>query len=129
MFNLPKTERLCGKRQIEHLYREGHRLWVFPYSVCWVLRDESDGLPSARMMVSVSKRRFHHAVDRNRVKRLTRECYRLHKPQLLQLAQSKHSSIDLSFSYSHNEILDFDTLYHKMDKIVEKLIASLQKET
>ena len=80
------------------------------------------------MMVSVSKRRFHHAVDRNRVKRLTRECYRLHKPQLLQLAQSKHCSIDLSFSYSHGEILDYDTLYHKMDKIVEKLSILLQKE-
>lgn len=127
MFNLPKTERLCSKRQIENLYRNGHRFWVFPYSVCWILRDETEGQPSAQVLVSVSKRRFHHAVDRNRVKRLTRECYRLHKPQLTQLLQSNNCAIDLSFSYSHNEILDYDTLYRKMDKIIDRLGEALRE--
>ena len=125
MFNLPKTERLCSKKQIEELYAHGQRLWVFPYSVCW-LRCDATNQPPVQVLVSVSKKRFHHAVDRNRVKRLTRECYRLHKPPLLQLVHDADCSLLLAFSYAHNEILDYDTLYHKMDKMVERLSQALQ---
>ena len=124
MFNLPKTERLCSKKQIEALCAHGHRLWVFPYSVCW-MRCDATVQPPAQVLVSVSKKRFHHAVDRNRVKRLTRECYRLHKPQLQQLLTQANCSLLLSISYVHNEILDYETLYYKMDKIVNRLEAAL----
>lgn len=126
-FNLPKTERLCSKRQIEKLYREGRHLRVFPYNICWILREKVASEPPVRVLVSVSKRRFHHAVDRNRVKRLTRECYRLHKPQLVALLQERHCAVDLSFSYSHDEILDYDTLYRKMDKIIDRLGEALRE--
>lgn len=124
MFNLPKTERLCSKKQIEELFAHGQRLWVFPYNVCW-MRCDATIQPPAQVLVSVSKKRFHHAVDRNRVKRLIRECYRLHKPQLLQLLRDADCSLQLAISYAHNEILDYDTLYHKMDKIVERLSQAL----
>ena len=124
MFTLPKTERLCSKKQIEDLYLHGQRLWVFPYHVCWMRRD-SDTTPTAQVLISVSKKRFRHAVDRNRVKRLTRECWRLHKPQLLQLMQQTGCALTLSLSYAHNEILDYHSLFHRMDKVVERLEEAL----
>lgn len=124
MFTLPKTERLCSKKQIEDLYQHGQRLWVFPYHVCWLRRD-SDATVPAQVLISVSKKRFRHAVDRNRVKRLTRECWRLHKSQLNALLQQADCSLTLSLSYGHNEILDYQTLFHRMDKVVERLEEKL----
>lgn len=129
MFTLPKTERLCSKKQIEDLYLHGQRLRVFPYHVCWMRRDSDAATPPAQVLISVSKKRFHHAVDRNRVKRLTRECYRLHKPQLNDLLQQAGCSLTLSISYAHNEILDYSTLFHKMDKIIDRLKQALDGES
>ncbi|KWW30653.1 MAG: ribonuclease P protein component [bacterium P3] len=122
MFSLPKTERLCSKKLIEELFAKGRRSWTFPFGICWMPCDDTtEDCPPARVLFSVSKRRFRRAVDRNRVKRLMRECYRLHKPQLNEMLQRKDRHILLSFSYTHNEILDYATLYRKMGRIIERL--------
>lgn len=72
----PKSEHLCGVTLIDELFNKGKRLNVFPFSVVFLKRD--DELPS-RILISVAKKRFHNAVDRNRVKRLIRAAYRQNK--------------------------------------------------
>ena len=76
-FTFKKEERLCSRRLIDQLYAEGHRLMAFPFSVQWM---KVEG--PCQALIVAPKRRFHHAVDRNRVRRLTRECYRLRKPTI-----------------------------------------------
>ena len=73
------------------------------------------------MMIVAPKRKLHHAVDRNRVRRLTRECYRLRKHTLYQLLEDHHVSIVFSMVYIHNEIMTYEQLGHKMDKLLESL--------
>jgi ribonuclease P protein component len=100
---------------------------VFPYSLHWQLVN-TKALPErvpAQVLIATSKKKFHHAVDRNRVKRLTRECYRLHKPQLYEYLESNGLSLVLAINYVHNEILDFATLMHKFDKLTTSLIADI----
>lgn len=75
-------------------------------------------------MIVAPKRKFHHAVDRNRVRRLTRECYRLRKDSLYNFLQEQDISIVFSMVYIHNEILTYEQLGHKMDK----LLAALEKD-
>lgn len=75
-------------------------------------------------MIVAPKRKFHHAVDRNRVRRLTRECYRLRKHTLYQFLEEQGISIVFSMVYIHNEIMSYEQLEHKMDK----LLAALEKE-
>ena len=75
-------------------------------------------------MIVAPKRKFHHAVDRNRVRRLTRECYRLRKHTLYDFLQQHGLALVFSMVYIHNEIMTFDQLGHKMDK----LLAALQKD-
>lgn len=108
---------------MDRLYNEGHRLMAFPYSVQWMKVEESLPTP-CQVMIVAPKRKFHHAVDRNRVRRLTRECYRLRKPAFYQFLQEHNLHITLSLIYVHNEIMSYEQLGHKMDK----LFVQLKKE-
>jgi ribonuclease P protein component len=77
------------------------------------------------VLIATSKKKFHHAVDRNRVKRLTRECYRLHKPQLYEYLNENGLLLVLAINYVHNEIFDYATLMHKFDKLTTTLIDEI----
>jgi ribonuclease P protein component len=72
---------------------------------------------------SVSNKRFPHAVDRNRVKRLTRECWRLQKAALYEQLRAQQPSIQLAvfFIYTDKKIAPFTTLQHKISLILKKL--------
>ena len=82
---LPKGERLTGLKGIEALFHEGNSrsAAAFPLRVVYMLTDAQASVAPVRLLISVPKKRFKHAVDRNRVKRQVREAYRRHK-QLLQ---------------------------------------------
>ena len=119
-----KGERLCSRRLIEALYADGHRLMAFPYSVQW--RVEPLPVP-CQVMIVAPKRKFRHAVDRNRVKRLTRECWRMRKQTLYRHLAERGIGITLALVYVHNEIFDYEPLGRKMDKLVEALVADIDK--
>lgn len=123
-YTFGKHERLCCKRMIDRLYAEGHRIHAFPYSLQW--RFESLDQPCQTMIVA-PKRKFKHAVDRNRVKRLTRECWRLRKQILYHYLQSHGLSITLALVYVHHEQLSYNSLGNKMDKMMEALVADIEK--
>ena len=125
-FTFKKEERLCSRQLIDRLYAEGHRLMAFPYSVQWMTLESGEPLshPATQVMIVAPKRKFHHAVDRNRVRRLTRECYRLRKHALYDFLQQHGLTLVFSMVYIHNEMMSYEQLGHKMDK----LLAALQKD-
>lgn len=122
----PKAEHLCSRRLMERLHAEGHRLRVFPYSVQWI--EEPSLEVSCQVLIVVPKRRLHHAVDRNRIKRLTRECYRLHKEAIFQILQECDMHITLSLVYIHDDLMTYEQLKHKFDKLMEALQNELLHE-
>ena len=111
---------------MERLHAEGHRLRVFPYSVQW-LEEPTLEVP-CQVLIVAPKRRLHHAVDRNRIKRLTRECYRCRKEMLFQLLQERGKHIILSFVYIHDELLTYEQLNHRFDRLMGVLLNDLQDE-
>lgn len=125
--SFPKSERLCSQVAIEDLYSKGQKLLVFPYSIHWAVHPRTgyEDCETVRVLIATSKRKFHHAVDRNRVKRLTRECYRLHKGELITFLEDNGLSIDLSLNYIHTQIFDYATLYHKFDRLMPELIKAI----
>ena len=79
-YTFPKSEHLCLRKQIETLFGRGSSSRsAFPLRAVWRVEDTEVDAAAVLMMVSVSKRRLRHAVDRNRMKRCVREAYRLNK--------------------------------------------------
>ena len=82
-YTFPKPEHLCHQKDIEELFGAGGRSSVaYPLRVVWRTFEYRGG-PRVKVLLSVSKRKLRHAVDRNRAKRQLREAYRLQKSLLL----------------------------------------------
>ena len=80
----PKEEHLCRKKLIDELFgKQSSSFGVYPLRIVWLKSPAPAGAPPP-VLISVSKRGFKRAVDRNRLKRLIREAYRLNKYQLLE---------------------------------------------
>ena len=79
----PKEEHLCRKKLIDELFgKQSSSFGVYPLRIVWLPSEGPTGTP--QVLISVSKRGFKRAVDRNRLKRLIREAYRLNKHHLLE---------------------------------------------
>lgn len=85
--------------------------------------NQQDALP--RILVSVSKKRFHHAVKRNRVKRLVRESWRKNKTELMKSCRSNNKTLDVALVYNATVILKYEEIERKMKKVVERLREQL----
>ena len=108
METLTKTERICSKKVIGSLFAGGSlskepdkktvsSMAVYPLRAVYQLSDSHDAAVPVEMMVSVSKRKFHHAVDRNRMKRLVREAYRRNKDKIWAAAQETGIIVRVAF--------------------------------
>ena len=125
-----KSQHLCGETTISQLFREGKAFLVFPLRVVYRVmpRDVGtygscvrDNRPSVRVLTSVPKKQFKHAVDRNRFKRLIRESYRLQQHELNEVLDANGLVMDVAFTAVHNQIPKFDYLKSRMDKIIQTL--------
>ncbi|NRA91066.1 MAG: ribonuclease P protein component, partial [Psychroserpens sp.] len=77
-FKYSKKDKLKSQKVIETLFSEGESITVFPLRLVYLKTDFEDE-STLKTGVSVSKRNFKNAVDRNRIKRLLRETFRLNK--------------------------------------------------
>ena len=76
----------------------------------------------AKVLVSVSKKKFKRAVDRNRIKRLIREAYRRHKEEhLYSFLRSRELSIHLMILYVGNEIFTAQDIEKKLNSALNRL--------
>lgn len=120
--DLPKSQRIYKQTAIQSLFEEGKGFSLYPFRVVVHLYDaenQEDAIP--RILVSVSKKRFHHAVKRNRVKRLIREGWRNNKQQLVALCQSQNKTLDVAFVYTATIILKYNEVEDKIKEVVERL--------
>ena len=110
MSTFSKSERLCSRNLIDPLFASGNRLLVFPFSVRWTYCPDETFAAPAQIMLVTPKRKLHHAVDRNRTRRMMRECYRANKPALYGWLTAHNRKIILAVSYIHTPRLDFPSL-------------------
>ena len=88
-----KRERIVSKKLIEQLFSKGSSFSISAFPLRIVVMEPArvtDDVP-VQVLVSVSKRHFKHAVDRNRVKRQIREAYRHHKQILTDKVQQQQT--------------------------------------
>ncbi len=123
---LGKKERLKSRKLIDQLFKEGKSFNQFPYRVYYLFPQTKASTlkDSLQFGVGVSTRNFKHAVDRNRIKRLTREAYRLQKAPFQELLQSKQLVIALFFIYTGKELPAYEVVSEKIAVILNRLIKT-----
>ncbi len=99
---------------------QGHSLTAYPLRAVWMETDRNEPLS---VLVSVSKRRLHHAVDRNRTKRLVREAYRQNKHLLLDKLEGRHLCV--AFLWLPSDTQDFATVQAKMQNLLMRIGEAL----
>ncbi len=124
-YRFPKSERLYGLKTIEKLYREGKAFIAYPFRVVYLIVEEDKENVPVRVMVSAPKKRFKRAVDRNRIKRLMREAYRLNKSGLYDFALGENLKLHVSLQYIANEILPWRDMELRMQKALGKFMKIL----
>lgn len=119
MYSLSKAERLCSKTLFGELLSSELSFVKYPFRI--VLKDSScPGEFPARIAISVSKKKFKRAVKRNRVKRLTREAYRLNKPAFYENLAPGHT-VDILFIYLDQNLPSLTKTEKAMKSALQKI--------
>ena len=120
-----KQERLCGSKQIDRLFSEGNRqISIFPIRLVWLLSDEFEGV---QILISAPKRNFHHAVDRNRIKRQIREFYRTSSVPLKEAVSAKGRGLLLAFLFNDTRLWDTDKLVPRLQSAIDRLVETIKE--
>ncbi|UOB19392.1 ribonuclease P protein component [Abyssalbus ytuae] len=118
-YTFSKREKLKSKKLIEKLFTEGKSVSKYPLKLIYVKADLNDEV-KVQAGVSVSKRNFKRATDRNRIKRLIREAYRLNKNFIFNNIQTQYAFM---FLYIGKQIpKNYDEINKNMIKLMQKFI-------
>lgn len=120
-FGLKKEERLCSKKAIDALFAGSDSKSLSAYPIRAVYRHTEEA--GIRILVSVSKRRFRHAVDRNRAKRQLREAYRQNK-HILASEELSAQGMDIAFIWLTDRQQRSQLITSKMITLLEKIVQS-----
>ena len=125
---LGKSERLKSRKQIENLFAEGKSFVVNPFRVYFLVHEPWPTDRGLQFGVGVSSKNFRKAVDRNRIKRLTREAWRLQKTALDELLKSSGRKLNVFFIYTGKELPDFITVRDKVAVVLKKLLDKVNEK-
>ncbi|MBN1253144.1 MAG: ribonuclease P protein component [Bacteroidales bacterium] len=120
-----KVEKLCSKTEISDLFAENKIVSVYPVKIVWRKTKFNTSIP-VKSVISVSKRRFKRAVDRNLLKRRLRESFRKNKHSLYQTIQNSNYQVAMMIIYQSNEKLPFLEIEQALQKALQKLIKKLE---
>jgi len=128
-FTLPKNERIKSRKLIQQLFDEGKTFVVSPYRIYYLIEKKTSGrvVDSLQFGIGVGGKLFNRSVDRNRIKRLTREVWRLQKNNLQQLANQKGLSVAVFLIYTGREMPDFSAVKVKVGVALQKLFHLVEQ--
>lgn len=124
-FTLGKAERLKSKKLIERLFEEGSSLKVYPFKLVYLKTLHTSEFP-VQAAFSVPKRRFKKAVDRNRIKRLLKEAYRLEKHVVY---EGVNDSFVFMITFIGKEEPTFVNVKKGIHKLLNVFVEELKSET
>lgn len=113
-YSFSKNEKLTGKKKIEGLFKEGSSFYIAAFQIRYLLQQDEKSIH--QVLVSVPKKNFKRAVDRNLLKRRIREAYRLNKHLI-------HDSkpLYIGFVYISKQILTFHEIQDQLIKALGRL--------
>lgn len=119
----PLKEHLKSKSIIERVYAEGSSATAFPLRAVFLEPDSDMQEPTATILISVAKRRFRHAVDRNLMKRRIREAYRTSKHDFIEALQNNGKKMAVAIIYIDTKESSTELLKRKMEKLLNTILS------
>lgn len=127
-YQFSRKEHLKSRKAIQSLFTSGRYVKAYPLRIQYCLYPDTS-METSRIQAAfvVSKRNFRLAVDRNRIKRLMIEAFRLNKQLLLKELESSNRSIHLMVIYANNTEKEYHQIDKSMQKGIKKLCAEFNK--
>lgn len=124
-----KEERLCSRKLLDLLYKNGSSFLLYPYRISYLFVPVKHDFP-VQVVINVAKKRYKRAVDRNLIKRRSREAYRLQKEQGLykQLPGSEELLL-LSLQFVGKKIYDYSFFEKKLAGALKRLTSAIAEAT
>lgn len=126
-FSFEKNERVASQKLIDELFTGGNSQSVaaFPLRAVYMVQQRQAGEPPVKLLISVAKRRLHHAVDRNRTKRQLREAYRLNKHRL-ESTLPDNEQLVVAFIWLADGLESTDTVAARVKSLLKRISVKLQ---
>lgn len=123
LFSLNKKQRLKNKREINRLYSNGDRIVEFPLILVWETVEANNEY--LKIALSVPKKCIPNAVNRNQIKRLLRESFRVQKSILFNKLKANNNSVNILIIYAHSKILSYSEIHAKINVTLQRLSTQL----
>lgn len=124
MQTFTKAERLCSKVVIEKVFTTGKTIVQPSFKLFWLAAEPGQAYP-IQVVITVPKRNFKRAVDRNKLKRRIREAYRKQKDLVYKQAGEKRYSIMIS--YTGKNIVEYKEIEQKIGSLLQRFIQESNK--
>lgn len=118
---LPKLQRLYGKKAVSLLFSSGTSFFQYPFKIVTSSPSEQAKVP-LRFMVSISKRNFKNATDRNRIKRQVREAWRTQKQPLIEVLVQQQKNLEVALIFTAKNILPSSEINSKIKRVITRLM-------
>lgn len=124
-YSFKKGERLSSKKAISSLFQSGKSVISHPVRILYEVTET--GIYPAALAISVPKRSFKRAVDRNTIKRKIREAYRLYKPEFYSGVEKTHRGLHLVILYHSRKMEDFHTIERGIRLGLERIMQQISE--
>lgn len=126
--SFPASQKLKSRKVIGQLFESGKSVKAYPIRVVYSIVEYNSEYHAAhvQMGITVPKRSFKSAVDRNRIKRQVREAYRMYHAPLLSLAKDKNAYLGMMMIYIDRKEPDFSYLNKKVKNLIGQLTEALE---
>lgn len=127
MHTFKKAERLNSKILIEKLFQGANSFQSFPFKVLWLVNEKDEVDSSAQILISVPKKKFKSAVQRNKIRRRIKEAYRKKKAELYKFLKTKNRNIALILIYIAPNEIEYKEIEEKINVTLERLEKEIEK--